>query len=60
MNPHWPECEALKRGKSIWEDGAMAALIFKKKHNALLKFIRDKLFRHDFWGKAWIFEFCWN
>jgi hypothetical protein len=42
MNPYWADFQALKRSDGQYSDSSMAALVFKSKIFALMKFIRSR------------------
>jgi hypothetical protein len=42
MNPHWVDCQSLKRGCETLADSAMGAIIFKTKLLALMQFIQKR------------------
>jgi hypothetical protein len=40
MNLHWPDYKTLMRGDNVFADSGIAAIVFKIKLSALMKFIQ--------------------
>jgi hypothetical protein len=57
MNPHWHEVQALKRSDEAFGDSAMAAIIFKTKLTALMKFIQRKKILGNIKAYVWRIEY---
>jgi hypothetical protein len=54
MNPHWLDYKALIQGDGVFDDSAIAAIIFKIKLSALMNFIQ----KHQILSK--VSAFVWR